>query len=1583
MPRENECVVKASMPSPLRLLQEVAERYRRYLATMFHFRDPVLRRSFEEALKSENLVKGPYLEATPLFKQGLTPRQLFRELLGTQLEEGFLFAIRGDRPLYLHQEQAIRKVAAGHNVVVATGTASGKTETYLLPILLHLYREFKENRLCPGVRALVLYPMNALANDQRERLGEICARLEASGSRFHFTFGQYTGETPENERDSIRHAEEVARRRLPGELVFREEMRKEPPHILLTNYSMLEYLLLRPYDSPLFDGGRARWWTFIVLDEAHQYRGSRGMEMAMLLRRLKRRLIEGGKKEPVRSIATSATLVGGVKDKQAAANFAASLFGEPFGPDEVIIGEVEDIFVERGQGRLTVSAYRAMMEALLSNTPEGRAMIRDLAQRLGVELRNEEDLAVQVGAILLHDSRAHQLRRLITGRPTLVEEIANEVFFDYDGNRIEALDLLVQALMLARGPVPDASPGIGGPPLLSVRYHFFLKSLEGAYISYLPEKQIDLDRAKVSDGGTFEIALCRECGQHYLVGKIEPGPQKGRLVEAIRDPSHPDFGVTFFRPLDNEKFLEPENADEEDREISERQIFNLCVRCKTIWQEGLSPGCTCGMLLRLEKQKAAQEREDAISRCSVCGYQGHDPVREVVYGSDGPHAVIVTSLYQQLPVERRKILAFSDSRQEAAYFAWYLDRSYQDILSRSLILHVARKLGPYTEEGLSLQDLSDGLYRLLLEKEMVEPYVSELTVRREAMKLVCREFLTDERRISLEGVGLGWWTAKWPPWYRIPEVLLESPWNLTELEAEGLLLLLIDSMRLQGAVELSVPEPYAPLSWSELELLRPQTVVRIGSPRKRLKQLEFRSWDGPKTARVKLLKRILLMQGLSEEEAVQEAMLTLRKIWDAFAAYDEHAPLARDRFLLQVGDGRRVNSHWWRFRALNSHEVIYRCLTCGRLQPTTIKSICARATCPGLVEPVPVSRLEPNHYRSLYEANLPGKLRVEEHTAQLSWEKAWEFQKGFKEGKIHVLSCSTTFELGVDLGDLDTVFLRNVPPEPFNYVQRVGRAARRPGYPGLAVVYCRRSPHDLYHFSDPRRLMTGLTRPPVLKISNKKIILRHITAIAFSYFFKAHPERFTDVERFFGDLAHPSAVADLEAYLRENRREIENSLLDIVPEELHQELGIRDGKWISYICRFDPDDKETQFVKAEKELASDWQRLLELEEISTKKKDYRTAHWAEKRRQTIAREDVLSFLSRKAVIPKYGFPTDVVELDTQRTGHEAEEIELERDLKIAIAEFAPTSQLIANKKLWTSYGLKKLVEREWDKRFYRKCPVHGRFDVWKPGEDPPGLPCCNKITPQRQYIIPAFGFVTSREKPEEPKGRPARMFSTRPFFIGLFGPERGFTLLPPHKPLLRVSKTCPGKMGVICEGLRGSGFFVCLECGAGFLERKKSHNTPTGQHCSGKLELVSLGHEFVTDVVKIEFLRPVPGSIEPVWFAYSLAYALAISTAEVLEVPPEDLDTTIVYTDTLYVPPIIIYDNVPGGAGLVACLEDEEILWACLKAAYERVRGGCGCGEENSCYGCLRSYSNQFAHQKLQRGPVKEFLAQLLAEWSR
>jgi len=1544
---------------PVKLAEQVEERYRRYLETTFYFRDRDLRKSFQEVLGSGHLSKGPYLEATPAFQHGKRTHELFRELLTDPPDEGFLKAVLGIRPLYLHQEKAVRKVfGEARNVVVATGTASGKTETFLYPILLHLYREFQTGQLGPGVRALILYPMNALANDQRDKLGEICKRLQKAGSPFKFTFGQYIGETPEDENDSWRHARDHIARKLPDELVLRKEMRDNPPHILLTNYSMLEYLLIRPDDSPLFDNGCAQWWTFLVMDEAHQYRGSKGIEMGMLLRRLKRRLREGGRTGPFQCIATSATIAGGEGDKAAVAKFASELFGEKFLEEDVILGKTESI-PDFGTTDLSSEDYPVLRQALASFSTHD---LPEVARRLGLAIPEGLDVTKEVGFILQHDRRSTKLRQLITAEPREVHTLANEVFPDLlKGVRVRALSELIELLIRAEDP----SSGIR---LLSARYHLFLRSLEGAFVSYSPQKRLLLERrSRAEKEAIFEVALCRECGQHYLVGRL----RNGALQEAIRDPGHPDFGATFFRPIEEDVA----EIDEEEDNAAKKKIFRLCIECGAMVQVNRrqsEPVCGHTKSVFVEQQEGAEEREDQVPRCSACGYRAPDPVREVVHGTDGPHAVIATALYQRLPQERRKVLAFADGRQEAAFFAWYLENSYKDILNRSLILKAAKALSPRTREGLSLRELTTGLRDVYRENNVFPPAIGDLELRYEAWIRLYREFLTDEPRISLEGVGLLRWYIKWLEKFKVPDIFFSPPWSLNEQEARDLIFILLDFMRTGRAVELRTASDVS-LTWSDLGLQASQMRVRVGRPRR---QRGVRSWDGKMGKRAQFLAKLLIKKGLPNQDAIVKALETLRAIWEAFRQGDESTP-SQHRFLLSIDDARRLNPDWWRVFPISDNDVLYQCDTCARLQSVYVSGACTRHRCPGSVQEIRAKELEVSHYRLLYEDNLPGVLRVEEHTAQIDKEEAREFQREFKAGKIHVLSSSTTFELGVDLGDLDIIFLRNVPPEAFNYAQRVGRAGRRSGFPGFAITFCRRNPHDLYHYAKPDdRILKGTVRPPVISLQNEKIIIRHIAAAALSYFFRDRHfrDRFQSVEILLGDLENPTGVSDFSNFLQQHKTELEESLRSIVPPAMISEVGLDDGGWIQRIV-----GDLSRFTLAEAEVSSDFRMVKGLETRSAQKGDYDTAKWARGHSVRIADEDTLSFLSRKVIIPKYGFPVDVVELDPHRTQKTSESFEvlLQRDLSIAIAEFAPTSKLVANKKEWTSYGLKKVAGKEWPCKFYRRCSQHNLFLSWRLGQVAPSERCCSSAV-DGQYLVPQFGFVTNRQKPKEPKGRSTRVFTTRPYFVGLAvsqSAEFDFGAI-------KVTKASPGRMVVLCEGRRGRGFYICSHCGAGFRERKNQHETPYGENCFGTLKQVSLGHEFVTDVLRVQFLPELPqADIDGVWFAYSLAYALVEGAAEVLEVPSSDLSTTVVYSGDNAIPPIILYDNVPGGAGLVARFEEKEILRDCLKAALERVSGGCGCGEDDSCYGCLRNYRNQFAHQHLRRGPVMHYLKTLLERW--
>lgn len=1389
----------------------VRQRYENYLKTSFFFKDPTLRASFQDALQQEEtLLKGAFPEPARGFKRGMNARALGRECFPNAC--GDLLPALIDGSLYVHQERAIRAShLTGQNVVVATGTASGKTESFLYPILFELYAQHLRGELgVPGVRAMVLYPMNALANDQRERLGDICKQLQDEDSGFQPTFGQYIGQTPEHARDSWRNASARAGERLPGELIFRDEMRRTPPHILLTNYSMLEYLLIRPDDVPLFDDGRGAFWQFIVLDEAHQYRGAKGMEMGMLIRRLKQRLRGGGRTQPFRCIATSATISSGegTEDRRAVGEFAQELFGEPFSVDGVVFGESQP--------------------ASANDTPR--------------------------------------------------------------------------------------------------RYHAFLRALEGAFLIHRDGADaVVLNRKSEGADGSIavplEVALCKECGQHYYVGR----DNGARLEEAIRDPSHDDFGVAYFLPTEN------------------GATHVLCRRCGALSDSDVA--CDCNAAIRVRRCTSHREHKDQLKECETCGYQRGgigDPVQEIVHGSDGPNAVIATALHELLPLERRRVLAFADSRQEAAFFAWYAEDSYEKLRDRNLILRALRA-GPVGADGLSIDDLKSRLLKQWEDAGLFRQNDTAETRNRTVLASLLREALTDERRLSLSGVGLVTWSVAVPADLSVPAAMSGRPWNLTDQEACQLLGALLDELRVRNAMGLAAGTDSP--GWSDVSPWPPLS-FGLGSPGGRS---NVREWGGPQSALVRhYLPRLLAASGMGDDEKRAVSRTLMQDVWRALRARDGQSLDAADHVLSRAKtDGTfQLNPRWLRVSLVAPGEL-WECATCATVCACNVRGVCPRNACPGELQPADHDRLARNHYRSLYESrDLPPALSAVEHTAQIDGDEARKRQERFKNGATHLLSSSTTFEVGVDLGELDVVFLRNVPPEPFNYTQRVGRAGRRDGNPGLALTYCRRNPHDLYHYEDPKkRVIEGTVRPPRLRMTNEKIITRHMAAAALSAFFKVpqNRARFDNTAAFVGDWSDPRASADLWEFCIDNTR-LKQSLRRVVPQSMHGATGLAGDQWVDNIA-----GDESRLAAAEAEVVSDYRAMeqLRLELIEARKGTNRV----EARVKTIARERTLNFLSRKAVIPKYGFPVDVVELDTRSDSPTG--VVLQRDLAQAIAEYAPGGKVVANKLEWESCGVKKVEgteRKEWAVRHYRYDEARS-FAQWNEGDvdTPAGT---------RKYLIPEFGFVTPLfKKPRQPQGRARRLYTTRPFFCGFDRDAQ-----PESRNVLgvHVTKAVPGMLVILCEGKERAGFWICRACGAGLGKRKIQHKSPTDAVCRGTLEPFALGHELVTDVVRLQFPL-VTGE----WDAYSVAYAILLGAAEALDVPDTDLNVTITAGSRPSESAIVLYDDVPGGAALVAQLEQEDLFAAALRNARARVAGNCGC--DSSCYGCLRSYRNQFAHPHLDR----------------
>ena len=621
-----------------------------------------------------------------------------------------------------------------------------------------------------------------------------------------------------------------------------------------------------------------------------------------------------------------------------------------------------------------------------------------------------------------------------------------------------------------------------------------------------------------------------------------------------------------------------------------------------------------------------------------------------------------------------------------------------------------------------------------------------------------------------------------------------------------------------------------------------------------------------------------------------------------------------------------------------------------------------------------VDRLKNNHYRDLYAQLKLEKMDVSEHTAQLTTEYAAHVQNKFIKGEINVLSCSTTFELGVDVGELETVFMKNIPPTPANYAQRAGRAGRRTDSTAYALSFARLSSHDFSSFSDPYKMISGVVKPPYFEIANEKIAKRHIYACAFSKFWRKYPNYFKLVRDFFcsTDIYGPELF---KKYLEENPRELLEMLIEVVPEALHDEIGINSWKWAAELY-----SEQGVMTKIVSEIQSDFASLRESEENAKSEQKYTEANIFKKTVETIEKKQLIGYLSQRNALPKYGFPVDVVNLEIKSHIEEGKNIDLSRDLQIAISEYAPESQLVANGKLWTGRYIKKIKNREPLKYIFESCRC-GYFKkqlISTANETNSSCPICgNKKINSGQYMMPEFGFITE-DKVENPGSiKPKKTYSSRKHFSGVGEILENKEIIL-GKSIVELTSMTHGQLTVLNNG-KGRGFYVCKICGYGAIEKYPAkHQTSNKRDCIGKSERVSLGYDFETDILEINFANTFRNNMEE-GFWESLMYSIIEGASLALEIDRSDIDGTL-YIRNQANKSLILFDTVPGGAGHVKRLLNETDLINSINKALEIV-SSCDCGgdiKDTSCYSCLRNYYNQYCHEKMKRKYAIEGLKLLL-----
>jgi hypothetical protein len=1637
-----------SEANPIALVEELKAVLERYISTTLPIsrRYPRLAERFRNELAQQKLVSGPFVEALPDFEKGKTLAEL------TRSQGGFLHDALANLPyptrrLHLHQQRAMEfAVRDGKSLLVATGTGSGKTETFLYPIAHALLSDPEPEK--PGVRALLIYPMNALANDQLYyRIAPLFGRyLKDHG----ITFGRYTGQvkakTKRNEEENRLFNNPKLMRALgdPDQIpsnwrLTREEMLNDPPKVLITNYAMLEHLLLLPRNARLFSANALHT---IVLDEIHTYSGAQATEVAFLLRKLKTRL---GIEAPLQVFGTSASLADGQDADEKLKAFASSLFAEQV--EEVVRGRrivherlqqpIKDEFSLSGAdwiqlGRVLEAVAQLHEQDRITDTwndyLEMHALTRpELAGAPGHPLgpfleqgfssnREIRRVAVELDQAGVKDFRELSRRVFDSQVETLT-----------DDERYQALSAVIRMGMLARADEESF-------PLLPGRYHIAVNGIEGIAVRPSGEDEgwQDIKVARHhrdrEQGYFYPLLVCRKCGQPYLEG-FEEG---GRLHHRRPDQTDAKAERRVFwlgKPTNH--------VDDEEDEADEAAP----VQYQRYWLDPLTGELAAGenaiALHAIQTDKDEEEKAWYVKKCPACGGRASGADAEIVTrmhpGNEALGSVVTQRVLEALPgseidhsdprpAQGRSLLSFSDNRQDAAFFAPYFERTSADLALRSAIRQVLKERDQPVDarqlaEQIFQQWQSNGRQAVLLDANG-DIRTDRQDVTSLLLGAIGAEFCTPAgRRNSLESMGvalvtyeanrlrglrqrvLGFWPAQLPK---------------DDASVDALLHFLLENIRREKALArfygVDLRDAF---TWGDYNQHRSfdiqggdEAVIYKWLPTQNQKRHNRRTWY--------LTEQL----GLARDQAFD----FLRQFWDALV----RPPVS---LLLRHNPGFALDAETLRI-ANGDSRSLYICKTCGLRQVHVLKGKCSAFHCHGEVEEIGAAERtllrQRNHYLASYEEDNHVTVRAREHTASLSTDLRESIEKDFSEGRINVLSCTTTMEMGVDLGDLEAVINLNVPPGIANYQQRTGRAGRRAQAAPFCVTTARNTNYDQSVFHDFSRYLGSQPGTPFIHLDNPELFWRHQQSVLLAHYLR---QKIADqdinapsLKHLFGEVF---GQEQLRAFTDELMHWIENdggkraaqeaeALRQRLPESLRH-IGASGGELTRRFL-----DALREFAEVVKERCGKYtEKMVE----SATASDFKKAAYWQRLREDYMGQFLVNQLSSRGLIPTYSFPVHSLSLEVtqerQQQGWGGTDVALSRDASQGISEYAPGAEVVANGRIWTSRGLAHYPKAFMPERWYVACPECFHVDIADDREElPPACSNCGSIEGRRKRLfIEPQGFVTSyaERKGRDPGGSRRRVKAADE--ARLIASPRDDAFSETELPFLRTALLnarereadgLRGTMFIANRGVYSEGYFRCKLCNfAGPIKpggdaipargRRPAnagnglqlvHDDPmSGLRCKNE-QLSRFGidfvHRFDTDVRLFRFLHPLPspteGEVTPRRFherlARTISEALRLAMIGLLQLQPGEVRATyrLYVGDTLEV---VLYDAVPGGAGYCARIGEAGYSFdALLRNARERLDCLVHC--DSGCRSCLCDYGNQRYWDSFERQHALDWLDSLL-----
>ena len=1641
-----------------------------YIKSQYFEKSPILLDAISEKIDDVGLLyQEPYIESSPAYSKtedGIAQSHLLQPWLKDFFSKLSSAGLGVFPSPFNHQINALESACSGKDLFVATGTGSGKTECFMWPLIAKLATEAHdspETWNLRGVRAVIMYPMNALVSDQVGRLRRLIGDRE---NRFvsifrdvcdktvrRPQFGMYTGRTPypgpTPQRDGDRDLERQLRRLMPpegdqeklyykklvkegkipskvsldaflerihrgehipdvedAELITRFEMQRVCPDILITNYSMLEYMLLRPRESKIWEDTK-EWLSadeknklLFVIDEAHMYRGSSGGEVALLIRRLFHKL--GIARDRVQFILTTASMPNNSdEDRQKVMEFAAKLTSAADAASFCYLtGEREQLF----EGELRDIPASTILACNVQEI-ETEATQLDALNHFWNDIEGSKSPFASLEAAydwmyssLVRYRPFYNLIKACRGEAVSLEELSNAIFPALSNeDALKGISTLLAIAPLARSKE--------GSVLFPARMHMLFRGIKGVYActnancpcsrsdGHLTLGKIMLFDSEIvcpeCQSAVYELYNDRRCGALFYKGYIMKEDAEELPDKEYAYLWHNPGQVMDSRLKEIHLFIPSSTTAPKNAKPCYLDIHSGFLYFKDDAKEG-NPNYR--KLYYGNYYAQGRPEINTFQRCPHCEHQ-LSKMQLTSFSTKGNQSffnLIQSQFEVQLPVpgktgdeerlpnEGRKVLLFSDSRQRAAKLARDMSEM-SDVAAARQLFAVALADMEQSREERSLNDLYDYIC-LAAAKNHIQLFAGD---ERRSFKGHCKKASQRYRRArdryspslkitdnapdsmkalllrlycggynTLTDAAISWLEPTSDAKYEALDILEDAGYSVSEEEFEEVF----------NAWCLSVCDTSTALG---------QTIT--DKVRERVRPI----YGGYGIAETKIIPNsIIEIMGWKKQQSVIDAWTDALR-----TTFLEKAQFGGDKLYIDVSKVRP---------RLDFHHKWYKCEQCSEITPYPLNHHCPSCGSEEIHEMTQAEFDGMSFWRNPVFDALKGErihvIDTEEHTAQLShkdqrddlWSQTEKYEMRFQdmieedETPVDILSSTTTMEVGIDIGSLVAVGLRNIPPMRENYQQRAGRAGRRGSSLSTIVTFCEDGPHDSLYFKDPTPMLRGDPRRPWIDVNSEKLLQRHIAMIALQDYLKLLP----------------SSLDDISA-----ARFLDNEL-----ERFLEFLNVFEVKAASSLLR----ESETLNINAFRESLST--SLCALKE----KKDRHPELFGGEEKEDgtpmkgAPAKALLDALYEEGIIPTYSFPKNVVSTYITFPNGRVK-YSVDRGLDVAIGEYAPGRAIVVDKETYQiggfyfpgserKQGCLKTPAREFieDPNFVKEikeCSC-GWFGLAEDNDTK--CPFCGNTTLQTgRHMLRPWGFAP-RNAESIPDAQLSEEYTQvqQPLYSTL-ADKAGIHLVPGCSNI-RVSARSNQRIIMLNRGSSDSGFCVCKDCGAAIpgddsdklkdIDRPYRTDYLHGRCRHTSVMNVNLGYDFITDMLVLEIelddnrINTAPKN-NP-WLnraAQSLAEALRIVASKELDIEFTELVTGYRLRkneDGSFVD-LYLYDSLSSGAGYAVSIESEiDSLLQKVKAYLEN----CNC--DSACHNCLKHYRNQYVHGMLDR-----FAALQLLRW--